>query len=309
MCAKREVRINPHPDAILSVTDLRCIYHENTPDAQVALDGVSYVFCPQKIYCIIGDSGSGKSTLVTHFNGLMVSRMGTIWVKNFVLGGSKRKKIKHFKQLRKIISMVFQFPEYQLFRDTVERDVMFGPLALGASKLEAASLARKYLHTMGIDETYLDRSPFELSGGQKRRVAIAGILAIEPEIIVFDEPTAGLDPHGEQETIDLIRDAKKAHKTVLVITHQMEHVLELADEVIVMSAGKIIASGNPYAIFTDETLLKTTSIEPPPVIRFINSLVAKNPVFKQLYALAPRNGQQLADAINQVVNAASSGGR
>lgn len=286
---------------ILSVSNLTCIYDENTTNKFIALDKINYVFQKNKIYCIIGDSGSGKSTLVTHFNGLLVSKYGDIWVKDIHLGG-KKKKIKNFKKLRKIISMVFQFPEYQLFKDTIEHDIMFGPVALGVKKRDAQLLAEKYLNQIGLDNTYLERSPFELSGGQKRRVAIAGILAIQSEIIIFDEPTAGLDPHGEDEMMKIIKEEKAANKTVIVITHQMEKVLEIADEILVLSKGKIIKSGKPYEIFTDKNLLDNSSIDVPPVIKVINDLVKKNNVFNKLYEYEPRNVQDLSNAIQKIIN-------
>lgn len=285
----------------LSIKHLKCIYEENTPDAFVALNDVSYTFNKNKIYCIIGDSGSGKSTLVTHFNGLLLSKYGDIWVKDIHLGGKKR-KIKEFKRLRKIISMVFQFPEYQLFKDTVEHDIMFGPVALGSSKQEAQRLAEFYLKKMGLDNTYLEKSPFELSGGQKRRVAIAGILAIQSEMIIFDEPTAGLDPDGEREMMSIIFNEKKEGKTVFVITHQMEKVLEIADEIIVLSKGKIINHGEPYEIFTNQNLIENSSIEPPPVIKVINDLVKKNKKFNKLYELKPRTVEDLAANISLILS-------
>ncbi|WP_027123961.1 ATP-binding cassette domain-containing protein [Mycoplasmoides pirum] len=288
-------------DEFLSVSNLMCIFNEKTPDAYIALSNINYTFKKNKIYCIIGDSGSGKSTLVTHFNGLLVSKYGEIWVKNFHLGG-KKTKIKNVKKLRKIISMVFQFPEYQLFKDTVEHDIMFGPVALGASKQDGRRLAEKYLKKMGLDNSYLEKSPFELSGGQKRRVAIAGILAIESEAIIFDEPTAGLDPQGENEMMQIILESKAKNKTVFVITHQMEKVLEIADEIIVLSKGQIINSGTPYQIFTNKDLLKSTTIITPPVIRVIDDLVAKDERFKKLYDYEPRTVDELSKAINKVIS-------
>lgn len=289
-------------DEFLSVSNLSCIFNEKTPEAFVALSNFSYTFKRNKIYCIIGDSGSGKSTLVSHFNGLLVSKYGHIWIRDFHLGGSRSNKIKNVKKLRKIISMVFQFPEYQLFKDTVEHDIMFGPVALGATKQEGQRLAEKYLNKMGLDNSYLEKSPFELSGGQKRRVAIAGILAIESQAIIFDEPTAGLDPQGENEMMKIIFEEKANNKTVFVITHQMEKVLEIADEIIVLSKGQIIKHGTPYEIFTDDYLLKNTTIIVPPVIKVIKDLVNKNEKFKVLYKFQPRTVQQLANAINQVIN-------
>lgn len=287
-------------DEILKVTNLKCVFDENTPDAFKALDDINFTFKKNKVYAIIGDSGSGKSTLVTHFNGLLVPKYGNIWVRNIYVGG-KRGKIKEFKKLRKTISMVFQFPEYQLFKDTVLKDIAFGPIALGSTKQKGYQLAEKYLKIMGLDSSFLEKSPFELSGGQKRRVAIAGILAIESEMIIFDEPTAGLDPDGEREMMKIILDAKKADKTLFVITHQMEKVLEIADEILMLAEGKVLHHGTPYEIFTNKELLSKTSIKPPPVIKVINQLSQADERFQKLYELQPKTVNELAKSILEIL--------
>ncbi|CDN40397.1 ATP-binding cassette domain-containing protein [Mycoplasma amphoriforme] len=287
-------------DEILKVTNLKCVFDENTPDAFKALDDINFTFKKNKVYAIIGDSGSGKSTLVTHFNGLLVPKYGNIWVRNIYVGG-KRGKIKEFKKLRKTISMVFQFPEYQLFKDTVLKDIAFGPIALGSTKQKGYQLAEKYLKIMGLDSSFLEKSPFELSGGQKRRVAIAGILAIESEMIIFDEPTAGLDPDGEREMMKIILDAKKADKTLFVITHQMEKVLEIADEILMLAEGKVLDHGTPYEIFTNKELLSKTSIKPPPVIKVINQLSQADERFQKLYELKPKTVNELAEGILEIL--------
>ncbi|GAA5414465.1 ATP-binding cassette domain-containing protein [Ureaplasma ceti] len=210
-------------------------------------------------------------------------------------------KIKKIKRVRKTVGMVFQFPEYQLFKDTIIKDVMFGPTALGTSKSVALERAKYYLNELGIPESYLERSPFGLSGGQKRRVAIAGILAIEPDVLIFDEPTAGLDPVGEEEMLNIIKNAQQKHKTVIVITHTMDHVLKVADEVLVMNDGEIIKSGTPYEIFTDKELLTNTSIDCPKVIEVINDLTSKNEKFAALYKYQPKTTEELAIAIKEVL--------
>ncbi|WP_303923997.1 ATP-binding cassette domain-containing protein [Ureaplasma parvum] len=207
------------------------------------------------------------------------------------------KKIKRFKELRRRVGFVFQFPEYQLFKDTIEKDIMFGPINLGVKKSEAKKRAKFYLNKLGLGDDYLERSPFGLSGGQKRRVAIAGILAIQNDILVFDEPTAGLDPAGEHEMMQIILDAKVNNKTVFVITHTMEHVLEVADEVIVMDEGEIIKTGTPYEIFFDQHIINSTSIQVPRVIAVINELIKKDLKYEILKQKQPRTIEELADAI------------
>lgn len=207
------------------------------------------------------------------------------------------KKIRRFKELRKKVGFVFQFPEYQLFKETIEKDIMFGPINLGIKKQEAKIRAKKYLNLLGMGDEYLERSPFGLSGGQKRRVAIAGILAIDTDSLVFDEPTAGLDPVGEQEMMNIILDAKKRGKTVFVITHTMEHVLEVADEVIVMDQGEIIKTGSPYEIFFDDYIINSTSIQVPRVIAVIKQLITKDDKYKLLIDKKPKTVEELAEAI------------
>ena len=221
-----------------------------------------------KTYFVIGDSGSGKTTLVNHLNGLLKSKYGNIFVEQTKIIGQKR-KISKVKKLRKSVGMVFQFPEYQLFKDTILKDVMFGPTNLGVKKDTAKRLAEKYLIQMGLDKPYFDRSPFELSGGQKRRAAIAGILAMEPNIFVFDEPTAGLDPVGTQEMLAIIDSLHQQGKTVIVITHDMNHVLALADKVLLLGESKLLAFDEPYNIFYSDVINKT-SIVKPHIIQFID---------------------------------------
>ena len=244
--------------------------------------------------------------MVTHFNGLLKSKYGNLMIGPNPIYGYK-KKIKNFKKLRKEVGMVFQFPEYQLFKSSVVKDVMLGPVNLGVKKEEAVKRAKKYLNQLGLSDEYLLRSPFGLSGGQKRRVAIAGILAIEPNILIFDEPTAGLDPSGEKEMLKIINDLKKQGKTIFVITHQMDQVLEVGDEVIVLDNKKIVASGSPYSIFTNKELLASTTLDVPKVIRVINELSQKDERFNKLYEWQPRNVEELANGINKILSGVKHG--
>lgn len=213
----------------------------------------------------------------------------------------KNKKIKKIKKLRKVVGLVFQFPEYQLFKDTVEKDIMFGPIVLGEKPEIAKQKAKKYLNLLGLGDEYLYHSPFELSGGQKRRVAIAGILAIEPNILVFDEPTAGLDPQGEIEILNIIKKAKNNNQTIIVISHNMDHALEIADEVIVMNDGEIIASGNPFDIFMDKELIEYTKLEKPKIIDFIDLLIEKNDIYNKILTIKPTNIDDLVSAIESCI--------
>lgn len=214
------------------------IYQEGTPFSYLALDDVSLEIKEGAFTAIIGETGSGKTTLVQHLNALLLPSKGKLQVLDRLITADQ--KPKQLKSLRKQVGLVFQFPEYQLFEETILKDVCFGPKNFGATEEEARDMAVKMLKLVGLDESYLDQSPFELSGGQKRRVAIAGILAMDPQVLVLDEPTAGLDPQGAKEMMDLFVELNKTyHKTVLIVTHDMEHVLHSCDEVVVVAKGKI----------------------------------------------------------------------
>lgn len=247
-------------------------YSPKTPYQYQALDKVSVEIEDHKIVAIIGETGSGKSTLVQHINGLLIPMHGEVAINDFIIKANK-KKIRDIKQIRKQIGLVFQFPEYQLFEETIEKDIMFGPVNFGETKEKAKELASKYIKIVGLPEDYLPRSPFDLSGGQKRRVAIAGILALQGHTLILDEPTAGLDPDGEKELLKLFYDLNKNEKkTIILVTHNMNHVLEIADEVIVLNNTKILTKADPITIFKNQELIEKTGIEPPKVYSFIYQL-------------------------------------
>lgn len=359
----------------IKITSLNCIFNKNQFNEVIAIDNLSASFSENKIHFLIGNSGSGKTTLILHFNGLIKLKSGQIKIDDFYINA--KKKIKKPKNLRKKISMVFQFPEYQLFKDTIISDVSFGPKVLGIpkeqSRLENLKLiqddiclyyseimnqfglehnsvdiqdflkdisikfnnkkitkinrfvikyngkslkrtsnqkfvsaselgfnrSKQYLNSLGIDDSFFKRSPFGLSGGQKRRVAIAGILSIEPKVLVFDEPTAGLDPAGEHEMIDIIKKSKENNQTIFVVSHNMDHVLELADNVTVMDKGKIIATGKPYDIFMNDKLCKDIKLDKPKIIDFILDLIDADEKYSYLLDSKPRTTDELAIEINK----------
>lgn len=196
--------------------------------------------------------------------------------------------------------MVFQFPEYQLFKNTVLDDVMFGPHNLGFKKEDAIEAAKKTLLELKINQSLFNNSPFGLSGGQKRRVAIAGILAINGEVLVFDEPTAGLDPAGELEMLDIIARAKTQKKTIFIVTHSMDQVLSLADEVLVLHQGCLLAAGEPYQIFMNDDVLVKCGITIPHVIEIVRKLIAKNDKYKILLEHKPLTIEALAQTLLQM---------
>lgn len=217
-----------------------------------------------------------------------------------LLNKKSKKKVKNYQNIRKNIGMVYQFPEIQLFKTTVLADVTFAARIQKYSKDEAYKMAVKSLNLVGLDEKYLNDSPFSLSGGQKRRVALASIFITNPNILVFDEPTAGLDPQSENEMIEYMLKFKKQHKTIFVVTHSMDQVLSIADEILVMHKGELIASGKPYDIFLDKKTLSKTCIEQPLVIKTILNLIKKDSKFKELLIVKPKNINELANAILKI---------
>lgn len=250
----------------IEIHQLEHTYNVNTPFSHAALKGIDLSIPEGKVTAIIGQTGSGKSTLVQHLNGLLIPTAGTLDICGFHI--QPLLKIKDVKQLRKEVGLVFQFPEYQLFEETIEKDIAFGPKNFGASEEEANSLVRKVLQVVGLDESYLERSPFELSGGQKRRVAIAGILILNPKVLVLDEPTAGLDPQGAKEMMTLFMNLnKEANKTVLLVTHDMEHVMKYCDHVIVLEHGKVKQTGDVKTFFEHPEWMLNIGINPPSIVR------------------------------------------
>lgn len=237
------------------------IYSEGTPFSYLALKGVDLEIVKGSMTAIIGHTGSGKSTLIQHLNALLLPSSGKVTVDEFVMTHDEKPEI--LKPLRKKTGLVFQFPEYQLFEETIEKDIIFGPVNFGIEEKQAKEMAKRALSAVGLDESYLERSPFDLSGGQKRRVAIAGILVMEPEILVLDEPTAGLDPQGAQEMMSLFQQLHEKGTTILLVTHDMNQVLAYCDHAVVMSEGMVVKKGTVEEVFSEPDYLSALSIELP----------------------------------------------
>lgn len=246
------------------------IYNEDTPLEKRGLDDVSFELADGKFIAIIGHTGSGKSTLMQHFNALLKPSSGEILINNFKI--TPQTSNKHLKKLRKHVSLVFQFPESQLFESTVLRDIAFGPKNFGYSEQDAERLALKWLKKVGLSENLAERSPFDLSGGQMRRVAIAGVMAYEPDILCLDEPAAGLDPRARKQMMKLFKEYQQEGHTVILVTHNMDDVAEYADDVLVMENGKLIKHDVPAKIFEDSNWLKNHQLLEPTAASFANSL-------------------------------------
>lgn len=241
-------------------------YAPNTPFAYGALKDVSVSIKQGSITAIVGATGSGKTTLVQHLNALLLPSEGEVHIMDRVIVANE--KPKQLKSLRQHVGLVFQFPEYQLFEETVIKDIMFGPLNFNVTKENALKKAHEALKVVGLDEEVAQKSPLDLSGGQKRRAAIAGILAIDPDVLVLDEPTAGLDPQGSQAMMDLFVGLNKNQKkTVCIVTHDMEHVFNYCDDVVVIDKGKMVAFCSVNEFFFDEALITSLNIELPKVIQ------------------------------------------
>jgi energy-coupling factor transport system ATP-binding protein len=267
-------------------------YQPNTPFEQRALFDIDLLIKDGSYSAIVGHTGSGKSTLLQHLNALVKPTKGTVTIGDRVI--TPETDNKNLKPLRKKVGIVFQFPEAQLFEETVAKDIAFGPQNFGASEEEGRKLAEEMLKLVGLDESYLERSPFELSGGQMRRVAIAGVLAMEPEVLVLDEPSAGLDPQGRKEMMEMFWALhKEKGMTIVLVTHLMDDVANYADQVFVLEKGQVVKTGKPGAVFQDIQWLKEKQLGVPTAAEFAEKLIAKGFVMSQL----PLTANELADVI------------
>lgn len=255
-------------------------YQEGTPFASAALSDVSLTIEDGSYTAIIGHTGSGKSTILQLLNGLLVPTEGSVRVFDTLITPTSVNK--QIRQIRKQVGLVFQFAENQIFEETVLKDVAFGPQNFGVSVEEAEAIAREKLALVGIDESLFERSPFELSGGQMKRVAIAGILAMEPSILVLDEPTAGLDPIGRKELMALFKKLHQDGITIVLVTHLMDDVAEFADQVYVMEKGKLVKCGKPSLVFQNVEFMEKIQLGVPKITRFAQRLVDRGISFEQL---------------------------
>lgn len=254
------------------IENLSYVYSPKTPFEHKALDNISLTVEDGDFLGIIGATGSGKSTFIQHLNGLIKLTSGKITVDGIELHNKP-----DLKKLRAEVGMVFQYPEYQLFDETVEKDVSFGPKNLGLKKDEIAERVKEAVETVGLDyEEFKERSPFELSGGQKRRVAIAGVIAMRPKILVLDEPTAGLDPVGRIEMFDLIAKLKETTvKTIIMVSHNMDEISDVANKIAVLEHGKLCFHGTPKELFKHAEELEEIGLDIPTAVKLKNELKAR----------------------------------
>lgn len=273
------------------IHELKHIYSEGTAYEKMALDGINLKIEDGEFIGLIGHTGSGKSTLIQHLNGLLKPTSGSI----FYHGEDIHDKDYSLKKLRSKIGLVFQYPEHQLFESSVIEDVKFGPKNIGMDSLEIDLHAYEALKQVGIGEDLLDSSPLELSGGQKRRVAIAGVLAMEPEVLVLDEPTAGLDPEGRDEILDLVARLHRERKiTVILVSHSMEDMAKYVERLVVMNQGKVQYDGTTAEVFSHYKELETIGLSAPQVTYVMEGLAKRG-------IPLPRNAITVQEAVDSIM--------
>ena len=276
----------------IALENVSFTYQEGTPLASAALLDVSLTIEDGSYTALIGHTGSGKSTILQLLNGLLVPSQGSVRVFDTLITSTSKNK--DIRQIRKQVGLVFQFAENQIFEETVLKDVAFGPQNFGVSEEDAKKIAREKLALVGIDESLFNRSPFELSGGQMRRVAIAGILAMEPAILVLDEPTAGLDPLGRKELMNLFKKLHQSGMTIVLVTHLMDDVAEYANQVYVMEKGRLVKGGKPSDVFQDVVFMKEVQLGVPKITAFCKRLADRGVSFKRL----PIKIEEFKESIN-----------
>lgn len=272
-------------------------YAKNSPFEKRALENVDIDIKSGSYHAIIGHTGSGKSTILQHLNALLKPTEGQIEIgeKKIVAG----KKEKDLRAVRQKVGIVFQFPEHQLFEETVLKDICFGPMNFGVSEEEAQKRTYALIKLVGLDESILEKSPFDLSGGQMRRVAIAGVLAMEPEVLVLDEPTAGLDPRGRQEIMELFYSLhKEKNLTMILVTHSMEDAARYADEITIMHNGHSVMNGSPREVFEDAEKLAEYRLEVPHIIQFQKTLEKQ---IGRKFSKLSLTEEELAEEIGRIV--------
>lgn len=257
----------------IRVEHLTHIYDKGLPTEQIALEDINFTVADGELLGVIGHTGSGKSTLLQHLNGLLKPNSGRVLVGDVDITAPGVSMV----EIRKRIGLVFQYPEYQLFEETVAKDVAFGPKNLGLSEQEIDERVREALELVGLDyEQIKERSPFELSGGQKRRVAIAGVVAMRPEVLILDEPTAGLDPKAHHDVLDMVQEVhRRTGNIIILVSHNMADIARVSDKIIVIDSGHLVTTGTPQEVFAQKELLRGVGLDLPPITEFTETLREK----------------------------------
>ena len=287
----------------ISFKNVSYTYNYKTPYAREVLKDINLNIEEGSYTVIVGKTGSGKSTLIEHINGLLLPTYGEVLVNNVLITNPKNKREKRelaktLKILRKDVAVLFQFSEQQLFETSVLKDIIFAPLNYGISEERAISKAKELIKLVGLDESYLDKSPFELSGGEMRKVALCGVLALEPKVLILDEPTVALDYKSREDIMTMVKRLKdELNMTIVLISHNMNYILEYADKVFVLKNGEISFKGTVKELFADETLLKENSLEQPELLKFYNNLKENNIKLD----VFPRKYEDLIDALKNKI--------
>ena len=287
----------------ISLKNVSYTYNYKTPYAREVLKDINLKIDEGSYTVIVGKTGSGKSTLIEHINGLLLPTKGEVAVDNVLITNPQSKKerrelAKKLKILRQDVAVLFQFSEQQLFETSVLKDIIFAPLNYGVAEEKAILKAKELIKLVGLDESYLDKSPFELSGGEMRKVALCGILALEPKVLILDEPTVALDYQSREEIMAMVKRLKEEFDmTIVLVTHNMDYVLEYADKVFVLKNGEISFEGKVEDLFLNEQVLKENSLELPEVLKFYKKLEANNIVLD----VFPRKYEELINALKNKI--------
>ena len=287
----------------ISLKNISYTYNYKTPHAREVLKDINLKIDEESYTVIVGKTGSGKSTLIEHINGLLLPTKGEVAVDNILITNPQSKKerrelAKKLKILRQDVAVLFQFSEQQLFETSVLKDIIFAPLNYGVAEEKAILKAKELIKLVGLDESYLDKSPFELSGGEMRKVALCGVLALEPKVLILDEPTVALDYQSREEIMAMVKRLKEEFDmTIVLVTHNMDYVLEYADKVFVLKNGEISFEGKVEDLFLNEQVLKENSLELPEVLKFYKKLEANNIVLD----VFPRKYEELINALKNKI--------
>lgn len=292
----------------ISLKNVSYTYNYKTPYAREVLKDINLEIEEGSYTVIVGKTGSGKSTLIEHINGLLLPTHGEVLVNKVLITNPKSKKEKRnlartLKELRQDVAVLFQFSEQQLFETSVLKDIIFAPLNYGMAEDKAISKVKELINLVGLDESYLDKSPFELSGGEMRKVALCGVLALEPKVLILDEPTVALDYKSREEIMTMVKRLKdEFNMTIVLVTHNMDYVLEYADKVFVLKNGQVSFEGEVEELFSNEEILKDNSLELPELLKFYNKLQESNIILD----VFPRKYEDLINTLKNKIGSSKN---